>query len=86
LYRKDFDWRWHPYHEKAYSHLEEQGELLLKYLNSPRPQHVWPDGTRIFAKGWGTINEKLRVKQKLKAVCGVTLIIRKRISNMVKNM
>ncbi|VBB30400.1 unnamed protein product, partial [Acanthocheilonema viteae] len=57
LYRRDFDWRWRPYHEKAYTHLEEQGELLLDYLNSPRPQHVWSDGSRIFADGWDNIDD-----------------------------
>lgn len=57
LFRKDFDWRWHPYHEKAYSHLEEQGQLLVDYLNSPRPQHVWSDGTRIFAEGWDSADD-----------------------------
>ncbi|KAK6100797.1 hypothetical protein QQG55_2110 [Brugia pahangi] len=57
LYRKDFDWRWYAYHEKAYSHLEEQAQILLDYLNSPRPKHVWSDGTEIFAKGWNDIND-----------------------------
>uniref|UniRef100_A0A0R3RDP9 Alpha-L-rhamnosidase n=1 Tax=Brugia timori TaxID=42155 RepID=A0A0R3RDP9_9BILA len=37
--------------------LEEQGQILLDYLNSPRPQHVWSDGTEIFAKGWNDIND-----------------------------
>ncbi|VDN92511.1 unnamed protein product, partial [Brugia pahangi] len=57
IFRKDFDWRWYAYHEKAYSHLEEQAQILLDYLNSPRPKHVWSDGTEIFAKGWNDIND-----------------------------
>uniref|UniRef100_A0A915PX50 Protein phosphatase 1 regulatory subunit 7 n=1 Tax=Setaria digitata TaxID=48799 RepID=A0A915PX50_9BILA len=52
LQRKDFDWRWHPYDEKAYTHLEEQGQRLLAYLNEPHENHTWSDGTKIFAKDW----------------------------------
>ncbi|KAM3724875.1 Snaclec crotocetin-1 [Dirofilaria immitis] len=57
LYRNDFDWRWRSYDEKAYSHLEEQGQQLLDYLNQPRSNHTWPDGTRIFADGWHDVDD-----------------------------
>ncbi|CAG9531365.1 unnamed protein product [Cercopithifilaria johnstoni] len=57
LHRNDFNWQWRPYHEKSYSHLEEQAQQLLDYLNSPHSQHIWSDGTRIFADGWDNAND-----------------------------
>ncbi|VDM98625.1 unnamed protein product, partial [Thelazia callipaeda] len=57
IFRRDFDWRWVDYHEKAYSHLAEQALDLARYLNEPRPKHYWQDGTQIFADGYNDFDK-----------------------------